>query len=119
MTGGASSAPTHGLRLLFSEPPIRDDADRLGELLPADVEGDDVGAGVDRLTAAAAPSAATAAAATLIGSSRRIRREVPQHAVDAVLLRAVDRADYASVDVGDRDLHVTGRRGLQVVADIG
>src|SRR5205814_8983921 len=69
-------------------------------------------AGLDRLRRAAAAAAAKPAALT---NRRRIRRKVPDDSVDASLLCAVHRSEYAARHVRDGDLHVPGCRTLQVI----
>src|SRR5688572_32111588 len=82
------------------------DDDRLDEFLSTDSQLHDIragidGAGVDECRAAAAPaaaaatSAATAAAAGLaLHLGRRVPRQVPLHAVEARVLRAVEIANH-------------------------
>src|SRR6185437_8254511 len=116
------------------EPDVLEHFDRLRVRLPVDDDLGEVGPGARRFGAAAesAPTTATSTAAARVWraslaaesaatASTALRREQrrhegPLHAVDPRRLRSLARAERASERVGDRHLHVIGRR-LEVIAD--
>src|SRR5690242_3404411 len=97
--------------LAFVQPDVLEHGERFRVRLAGHCERHDIGTGIDRGGDAAA-SAAKAAACT-----KRLGTEIPVHAVDALVLRPVERSNGFAGRVRDRDLHVAARGGLEVIAD--
>src|SRR3954470_17661076 len=87
ISAGADNPPV--ARLPLVQPAVLEHLQRLRELLAADFERDDVGAGLDGSRAAAASAPSTAAAERGL-TGGRLRGEVPHDPVDAGGLRTVE-----------------------------
>src|SRR6185312_7743757 len=116
------------------EPDVLEHLNRLRVRLTVDDDLGHVGPGPRRFTAtepaataatatrvwraalAALAAESTAAAATAALRSEQRQDERPLHAVDPRRLRTLARTERAAERVGDRHLHVVGRR-LEVIAD--
>src|SRR3954451_21056392 len=111
ITGVRPRPAGYALWLAFVQPDVLQNRERLRVGLSAYSQRDHVCA---RIGAAPAPSSAEAAAAS---ADQRLRTKVPVHPVDSLILRSVEGADRIPRGIGDRDLHITRRRRLQVVVD--